>query len=99
MVRLSVRVDSALHDRLNRRAAGADLSLSMFVRSVLEQAADPRGRYIYSSQDEILATCIQILTILGTSIGQRSPDLLQKGMADARAILRERGLLDPESDR
>ncbi len=99
MIRISVRVDSALHDRLNRRAAGADLSLSVFIRSVLEQAADPRGRYIYSSQDEILATCIQILTILGTSVGQRTPDVLQKGMAEARGILRDRGLLDPEADR
>ena len=99
MIRISVRVDSTLHDRLSRRAAGADLTLSTFVRSVLEQAADPRGRYIYSSQDEILATCIQILTILGTSVGQRAPDILQKGMSDARAILRERGLLDPEADR
>ncbi|WP_331386003.1 CopG family transcriptional regulator [Sphingomonas sp. Ant H11] len=80
-----MRIDSALHDRLNRRAAGADLSLSVFIRSVLEQAADPRGRYIYSSQDEILATCIQILTILGTSIGQRTPDVLQKGMAERAA--------------
>ena len=99
MMKISVRVESGLHERLSRRAAGAELSLSEFVRSVLEQAADPRGRYIYSSQDEILATCIQILTILGVSIGQRSPDVLQRGMADARAILRERGLLGSEADK
>ncbi len=99
MIRISVRVDPDLHERLQRRAAGAELSFSTFIRSVLEQAADPRGRYIYSSQDEILATCIQILTILGTSEGQRNPDLLQKGMSEARLILRDRGLLAAESDR
>lgn len=99
MVRISVRVTPDLHDRLQRRAAGAELPFSTFVRSVLEQAADPGGRYIYSSQDEILATCIQILSILATSVGNRAPDTLAKGMADAKALLRERGLLDPERDR
>lgn len=99
MVRISVRIDTVLHDRLSRRAHGAELSLSSFVRSVLEQAADPNRRYIYSSQDEILATSIQILTILATSVGQRSPEILEKGMAEARAILRQRGLLDQGLDR
>lgn len=99
MVRISVRVDDSLRDRLERRAAGADLAFSTFVRSVLEQAADPGGRYIYSSQDEILATCIQTLSILATSVGNRAPDTLAKGMAEAEKLLRQRGLLDPERDR
>jgi RHH-type transcriptional regulator, rel operon repressor / antitoxin RelB len=99
MHRVSVRVDDALYLRLQRRAQGANLSLSDFVRSVLGQAADPHQRYIYSSQDELLATGIQILTLLATSIGMRSPEILERGMTDARVILRERGLLDPEQDR
>jgi len=99
MHRVSVRVDDTLYIRLQRRALGANLSLSDFVRSVLIQAADPHGRYIYSSQDEVLATCIQILTILATSVGERAPEVLKRGMADASAVLRERGLLDPEQDR
>ncbi len=99
MHRVSVRVDDTLYDRLNRRAVGADLSFSTFIRSILAQAADPRGRYIYSSQDEVLGISIQILTLLATSIGAGSPEILERGMADARAILRERGLLDPEQDR
>lgn len=99
MHRVSVRVDDTLYERLSRRAAGADLSFSDFIRSVLIQAADPRGRYIYSSQDEVLGTCIQILTILATSVGERTPEILKRGMADASAILRERGLLGPEQDR
>lgn len=99
MIRISVRVQPALHERLQRRAAGAELPFSTFIRSVLEQAADPGGRYIYSSQDEILATCIQILSILATSVGNRAPDTLARGMAEAKTLLRARGLLDPEQDR
>ncbi|CCA93098.1 hypothetical protein PP1Y_AT22523 [Novosphingobium sp. PP1Y] len=99
MHRISVRVDDTLYLSLQRRAQGANLSLSDFVRSVLAQAADPRGRYIYSSQDELLGIVIQILTLVATSIGERSPQLLERGMQDAKAVLRERGLLDPEQDR
>ena len=99
MVRISVRIDSDLYKRLITRAGGADLSFSTFVRSVLQQAADPGGRYIYSSQDEILATCIQILSIVATAAGQQSPQALEKGMADARRILLERGLLARDGDR
>lgn len=96
MHRISVRVDPALYLRLQRRAQGANLSLSDFVRSVLAEAADPRGRYIYSSQDELLATGIQILTLLATAIGERSPQVLERGMRDARAVLEQRGLLSAE---
>ena len=99
MIPITVRVDPGLHERLLRRAAGADLPFSTFIRSVLQQAADPGGRYIYSSHDEILATCIQILSILATSVSNRAPDTLAKGMAEAKDLLRQRGLLDPEQDR
>ena len=99
IVRLSVRLDASLYDRLQKRAASAELPFSAFIRSVLEQAADPSGRYIYSSQDEILATSIQILSILATSIGDRAPDTLARGMTQARRLLHERGLLDPEQSR
>ena len=99
MIRISVRIDGALHARLIRRAAGADLGFSAFVRAVLQQAADPGGRYIYSSQDEILATCIQILTLLATATGEQSPAALERGMADARTLLLQRGLLGQDGDR
>ncbi|AMK23284.1 ribbon-helix-helix protein, CopG family [Sphingomonas histidinilytica] len=99
MFRVSVRVDADLYQRLSRRAAGADLSLSDFVRSVLTQAADPGGRYIYSSQDEILATCIQILSIVATATGQQSPKALEQAKAGARDMLLQRGLLGQEGAR
>lgn len=95
MARINVRLDDELYERLQRRAAGAELPFSEFIRSVLAQAADPAGRYIYSSQDEILATSIQILSILATSVGDRAPDTLRKGMEQARTLLAERRLLDP----
>jgi uncharacterized protein YdiU (UPF0061 family) len=59
----------------------------------LTQAADPQHRYIYSSQDEILATALQTLSILATFVGQQSPRALERGMEEARAILSEKGLL------
>lgn len=95
MHRLTVRIDDALHERLDRRAHGATMPLAAFCRQVLTQAADPQGRYIYSSQDEILATTIQVLSILVTSVGMQSPIALEKGLEEARAILAERGLLAP----
>jgi RHH-type transcriptional regulator, rel operon repressor / antitoxin RelB len=99
MNRVSVRVDADLYRRLSRRAAGAELSLSDFVRAVLRQAAEPQAEYIFSSQDEILATCIQTLSIVATATAIQAPKALEQGMADARAILLERGLLGRESGR
>ncbi|MDE8652127.1 CopG family transcriptional regulator [Novosphingobium album (ex Liu et al. 2023)] len=98
MTKLNIRVDEALYARLARRAHGAGLPVSTFCRSVLTQAADPQHRYVYSSQDEILATALQMLSILATFVGQQSPKALEQGMADARAILAERGLV-PEGAR
>lgn len=96
MARINVRLDGDLHEQLQLRAAGAGMPFSDFIRSVLKQAADPAGRYIYSSQDEILATSIQIVSILATFVGDRAPDTLARGMAQAKEHLKERRLLDPE---
>jgi hypothetical protein len=93
MSKISFRLDEELYQRLCRRAQGAGIPLSTFLRGVLTQAADPRGRYIYSSQDEILATSIQVLSILATFVGRQSPVSLEKGLEEARSILEERGLL------
>ncbi|MGC4250985.1 MAG: CopG family transcriptional regulator [Sphingobium sp.] len=96
MPKVNFRLDEALHLALMHRARGANLPLSVFIRQVLEQAVDERKRYVFSSQDEILATAIQILSILATSVGQQSPKALEQGMAQARSILLERGLLGEE---
>jgi len=99
MNRISVRVEPDLYRRLSRRAGGASLSLSDFVRAVLEQAADPKARYAFSSQDEILATCIQTLAILATATGMQNAKALEAGMVEARRLLIDRGLLDEEASR
>lgn len=93
MVKLNFRIDEALHERLLRRANAADLSLSQFVRSVLAQAAVPGRGYIFTANDEILATSIQILSILVVAVGRRSPEAVEQGMAEARELLELRGLL------
>ena len=93
MTKISIRIDEALHARLCWRADAAGVSLSHLIRPALEQAADPARGYVFSSQDEILATCIQVLSIVATGVGQQSPKALEQGMADARTILAERGLL------
>lgn len=93
MTKLGIRLDEELYARLERRAYGAGLPLATFCRNILIQAVDPQSRYVYSSSDEILATSIQMLAILGTFVGQQSPKALEGGMAEARAILAERGLL------
>jgi len=94
--KLNFRLDESLHAALMRRALGANLSLSAFIRQLLEQAVDERKRYVFSSQDEILATSIQILSIVATSVGEQSPSALEQGMVQARMILAERGLLGGE---
>jgi hypothetical protein len=93
MPKFNIRIDDELYEQLHRRARGAGLPLATFCRSILTEAADPHGRYVYSSQDEILATSIQILSILATSVGEEAPAVLEQGLNEARAILAERRLL------
>ncbi len=98
MVKINFRVEDALYERLQRRALGANLSFSALMRALVKQALDDEHRYVFTSQDEILATAIQILSILATSVGQQSPKALEQGMAEARAILAERGLLGQDGN-
>lgn len=99
MPRLSLRLDEALLDRVVERAAGLQTSPSSYVRSVLarETGLDLEGHH--ARFDEIHATCIQTLAILVAGLAKSDPDALDRGMADAKDLLRDRGLLDPEADR
>lgn len=96
MAHLSIRIDDELHGRLARRARVVGVTITELIRPLLEQAADPRSGYVYTTQDEILSGVIQTLSIVAASIRKRSPELLEQGMADARQMLLDRGLLDPE---
>jgi hypothetical protein len=99
MARITLRLDDALHDRLLDRARTGGTTPSAYVRDLLERdrGADPSG--YHARFDELHATVIQTLAILATSISQRAPDILEDGLAEARRLLRERGLLDPAQDR
>lgn len=96
MAHLSIRIDDELHGRLARRARVVGVTITELIRPLLEQAADPRSGYVYTTQDEILSGVLQTLAIVSTSIRKRSPGLLEEGLADARQMLLDRGLLDPE---
>jgi hypothetical protein len=95
---LSIKIDEALHRRLRLRAYGANLTISEMVRPLLEEAAYPGSRYVHSSQDELLSVGIQTFAILAALAAETSPRVIERGMDDARHLLRERGLLDPEKD-
>jgi predicted transcriptional regulator len=99
MARITLRLDDALHDRLLDQAHLGNTTPSAYIRDLLErdQGSDPSG--YHARFDELHATAIQTLAILAKSISRRAPDILEEGLADARRLLRERGLLDPEQDR
>ena len=99
MARITLRLDDALHDRLLDQARTGNTTPSAYIRDLLlrDQGADPSG--YHARFDDLHATAIQTLAILAQSVRKTSPDTLEEGLEDARRILRERGLLDPEQDR
>lgn len=99
MARITIRLDDTLYDRLLDQARRTGTTPSAYFRDVLEryEGQDPAG--YHARFDELHATAIQTLAILAASVGRRAPDLLEQGMADARRLIAERGLLDPAQDR
>ncbi|WP_447725502.1 hypothetical protein [Sphingomonas koreensis] len=99
MARITIRLDDALHDRIVDQARSRGTTPSGFIRDILDrfEGSDPGG--YHDRLDEIHATGIQTLAILAKSIGRRTPEVLEEGIGEARRLLKERGLLDPEQDR
>jgi len=95
---ITIQLEDELHRRLKRRAANANLSISAFVRPLIEDAAIPGGRYIFTGQDELLGIAIQTFAVLAELASDQSPRVLEMGMANARTLMRDRGLLDPATD-
>ncbi|WP_067739356.1 hypothetical protein [Novosphingobium naphthalenivorans] len=90
---LSIKVDDRLHRRLRSRAASANLSLSQLLHPLLEEAASPGGRYVFTGQDEILGVAIQIFALVTELAAERGHALVERASIEARAAMRERGLL------
>lgn len=99
MARITIRLDDAFHDHLLDQARRSGLTVAAYCRDILLhfEGGDPSG--YHARFDELHATVIQIFAILATSVGDRAPASLEKGLSEARRLLRERGLLDPEQDR
>ena len=95
---ITIQLDHDVHRRLKLRAAGANLSISAFVRPLIEDAAYPGGRYVYTSQDELIGIAIQTFAIIAELAGAQAPRALEQGLAQARNMLRERGLLGSDLD-
>lgn len=99
MARITIRLDDALFRRIDGLARDAGHPTAAYCRDILErfEGTDPSG--YHARFDELHATCIQTLAIVAASVGKRTPEVLEQGLDDARRLLRERGLLDPEQDR
>jgi hypothetical protein len=95
-MKLSVRIDDALYERLLDRAYGANLSFSEFIRRVLQGAAEPGGRYLFTANDELIGIALQTFAILSTVADDQAPDAYRRGLDHARQLLDERGLLKKE---
>lgn len=93
---ISIKVEEPLLRRLKVRAAAANLTISEFVRPLLEEAAWPGGRYVFTGQDELLGIAIQTFTMVSELTGDQSPALLERALLEARRLMRERGLLEGE---
>lgn len=95
---ITMRLDEELHRRVKIRAAGAQLSISEFLRPAIEDLAFPGGRYAYTGQDEILGVAIQTYALLAEMAAEQSPAILERAVVASRSMLRDRGLIDPLSE-
>ncbi|MBO9582065.1 MAG: hypothetical protein J7498_14330 [Sphingobium sp.] len=98
MARITIRLDDDHYERLLDDARVRGMAPSTHIREILQryEGTDPGG--YHDRLDEIHATGIQTLAIVAKSIGSRTPEVLEEGLAEARRLLRERGLLNPAQD-
>lgn len=95
---ITIRLEEDVYRKLKLRAAGANLSISALIRPLIEDAAYPGGRYVYTSQDELIGIAIQTFAIVAELASAQAPRALEQGIAQARNMLRERGLLSADLD-
>lgn len=99
MARITIRLDDALHGHILDQALRQATTPSAYIRDILALHAGSDSAGYHARFDELHATAIQSFAILATWMGAVNPDILAQGMADARRLLKDRGLLDPAQDR
>lgn len=97
MPRLTIRLDDELYDRLIDRSRTTGTTPSAYLRDILVrfEGTDPLG--YHARFDELQGTTLQTLAMLATWMAVDAPKALEQGMADARTMLLERGLLGEET--
>jgi RHH-type transcriptional regulator, rel operon repressor / antitoxin RelB len=97
MARLSFRLDDDLFDRILEQSRSTNSTPSAYLRAIVQrfEGNDPTG--YHDRFDELHATTIQALAIIAAYIASVSPAALTQGMEDARALLIDRGLLEPDA--
>lgn len=99
MARVTIRFKDALYERLVVGARAANTNVADYVRDILDRYEGMDAGGYHARFDELHATNIQVFAILAATVGGLHPDLLARGVADARALLLERGLIDPVEER
>lgn len=99
MARVTIRFKDALYERLVVGARDAQTSVADYVRDILDRYEGTDARGYHGRFDELHATNIQVFAILAAYVSARHPDLLARGVADARTLLLDRGLIEPVEER
>ncbi|BBD03363.1 MULTISPECIES: hypothetical protein [Sphingobium] len=99
MARVTIRFNDALYERLVAGARASDTNVADYVRSVLDRYEGMDAGGYHGRFDELLSTNIQTFAIVAAYVSGLHPDLLARGVADARKHLLERGLIDPVEER
>ena len=99
MPRVTIRFEDALYGRIAGSAEAAGTSLAEYIRDVLDRFEGLDAAGYHNRFDELHATNIQVFAVLTAALKAVRPDLLQQGMEDARRLMIERALLDPEQGR
>ncbi|MBV1686470.1 ribbon-helix-helix domain-containing protein [Novosphingobium sp. G106] len=92
MPRLTIRLDDELYDRLIDRSRTTGTTPSAYLRDLLVrfEGTDPLG--YHARFDDIYATTLQTMAMLGTWMAQVAPKAFEDGITEARALLVEHGL-------
>jgi predicted transcriptional regulator len=96
MPTITIRLADELHEHLTQAAYTTGLSISAYLRPIIEDALQGRLSDDSERLNEIIRVAIQAFALVGEDISRRSPEALAAGMRQSRRWLEERLLIDPE---